>query len=69
MELIIQILSNDKTVGSDTIQDLKNFNSLSRTTQGNKGQKLVSMMPAIEKAFDLMGDDVVDLSTENETLR
>ena len=27
------------------------------------------MMPAIIKAFDLMGDDIVDLSTENETLK
>ena len=26
------------------------------------------MMPAIEKAFDLMGDDIVELTTENETL-
>ena len=27
------------------------------------------MMPAIKKAFDLLGDDIVDLSTENETLK
>ena len=27
------------------------------------------MMPAIEKAFDLMGDDIVELSTENETFK
>ena len=27
------------------------------------------MMPAIEKAFDLMGGDIVDLSTENESLK
>ena len=26
------------------------------------------MMPAIKKAFNLLGDDIVDLSTENETL-
>ena len=26
------------------------------------------MMPAIEKASDLMGDDMVELSTERETL-
>ena len=24
------------------------------------------MMPAIQKAFDLMGDDVVELSTKND---
>ena len=27
------------------------------------------MMPAIKKAFDLMGDDTVELSTENESLK
>ena len=27
------------------------------------------MMPAIEKAFDLTGDDIVDLSTENKSLK
>ena len=26
-------------------------------------------MPAIKKAFDLICDDIVDLSTENETLK
>ena len=27
------------------------------------------MMSAIKKAFNLLGDDIVDLSTENETLK
>ena len=27
------------------------------------------MMPAIKKAFDLMGDDIVDLSLENDALK
>ena len=26
------------------------------------------MMPAIEKAFNLLGDDIVELSTENDAL-
>ena len=26
------------------------------------------MMPAIEKPFDFMGDDIVELSTANESL-
>ena len=29
----MQIFSNDKTVGNDTIQDLKDFNQQSLTTQ------------------------------------
>ena len=60
MELAMQIVSNDKTVRSDTIQDLKEFNSQSLTTQAKKGEQLVSMMPAIKKAFNLIGDDIVE---------
>ena len=60
----MQSTSNDETVRSDTIQDLKEFNSQSLSTQAKKGEQLVSMMPAFKKAVDLMGDDIVELSTE-----
>ena len=69
MELAMQIISTDKTVRNDTIQDLKEFNQQSLTTQAKKGEQPVSMMPAIEKYFDLLGDDIVDLSTENNALK
>ena len=65
----MQIICNDKTVRNDTIQDLKEFNSQSFSTQAKKGEQLVSMMPANKKTFDLMGDDIVDLSTENDALK
>ena len=65
----MQLSSNDKTVRNDTIQDLKEFNQQSLTTQAKKGEQLVSMMPAIEKAFNLLGDDIVELSTENDALK
>ena len=65
----MQLSSNDKTERNDTIQDLKEFNSQSLTTQAKKGEQLVSMMPAIKKAFNLMGDDIVELSTENNALQ
>ena len=65
----MQIISNDKTVCNDTIQDLKEFNQQSLTFQAKKGEQLVSMMPAIKEAFDLLGDDIVDLSTENDGLK
>ena len=45
----MQIISNDKSVGKDTIQDLNDFNQQSLTTQAKKGEHLVSMMPAIKK--------------------
>ena len=65
----MQIISNDKTVRNDTIQDLKDFNQQSLTNQAKKGEQLVSLMPAIKKAFNLMGDDVVEISTENDALK
>ena len=65
----MQIISKDKTVRNDTIQDLKEFNHQSLTTQAKKGEQLVSMMPASKKAFNLLGDDVVELSTENDALK
>ena len=69
MELAMQIISNDNSVRNGTILDLKEFNQQSSTTQAKKGEQLVSMMPAIKKAFSLLGDDIVDLSTENDALK
>ena len=65
----MQIISNDKTARSDTVQDLKDFTSQSLTTQAKTGKQIVSMMPAIKKNFDLMGDGIVELSTENGALK
>ena len=65
----MQLSSNDKIVRNDTIQDLKEFNSQSLTTQAKKGEQLVSMMPAIKKAFNLMGNDIIGLSAENDALK
>ena len=69
MELAMQTISNNKTVINDTVQDLKEFNSQSLATQAKKGEQLVSKMPAIKKDFNLLGDDIVEISTENDTLR
>ena len=69
MELAMELSFTDKTVRNDTIQDLKEFNSQSLSTRAAKGEQLVSMMPAIKKAFNLLGDDMVDLSTENDALK
>ena len=69
MEVSIQIFSNDRMVRNNTVNDLKEFNNQSLATQAKKGEQLVSMMPAIKKAFDLLGDDIVDLFTENDALK
>ena len=65
----MQLSSTDQTVRDNTIQDLKDFNQQSLTTQAKKGEQLVSMMPAIKKAFNLMGEDIIELSTENDALK
>ena len=69
MELAMQLISSDQTVRNNTIQDLKDFNQQSLSTQSKKGEQLVSMMPAIKKAFNLLGDDIIELSVENESLK
>ena len=69
MELAMQIISYDQTVRNDTIEDLKEFKSQSLSTESKRREELVSMMPAIKKAFNLLGDDIVDLSTENDALK
>ena len=51
----MQIISNDKTVRSNTVQDLNDFNSKPvATLQAKKGEQLVSMMAANKEVFDLM---------------
>ena len=69
MELAIQRISPDKTVTNGTIQDLKDVNNQSLSAQAKKGEQLVSMMPAIKKAFNLLGDDIVELPTKKDALK
>ena len=69
MDLAIQIIANDKTIRSDTVEDLKEFDNQPLATQAKEGKQLVSMMPAIRKAFDLLDDDIIELSTENDALK
>ena len=65
----MKINSTNRKVRNNTIQDLKDFNQQSLSTRAKKGEQLVSMKPAIKEAFNLMGNDVVELSTENDTLK
>ena len=45
----MQLNSTDKTVRSETVPDLKDFNLQSLTTQAKKAEQLVSKMSAIKK--------------------
>ena len=69
MDLETQKTSNDQTVKNNTVQDLKDFNTQSLATRAKKEEQLVSLMHASKKVYDLMGDDIVELTTENETLK
>ena len=69
MKLAIQTIANDKTVRSDIVQVFKAINNHSPATQAKKGEQLVSMTPAFKKVFNLMGDDIVELPTENDALK
>ena len=50
MELAMEIISNDKTVRTNTVHDLKDLTQ-SLATQVEKGEQLFSMKPAIKKSF------------------
>ena len=65
----MQIISIAKTVRRNTVQDIKEFISQFLSTRVKKGEHLVCMMPAIKKAFDLFGDDIIELSTGNHALK
>ena len=65
----MQIGSTNQKVRNNTIQDLKDFNQQSLSTRAKKGEQLLSMMLAIKEAFTLMGNDIVDLSTEKDALK
>ena len=67
--MAMQLISTDQTVRVNTKEDIKDFNSQSLSTRAKKGEQLVSMMPAIKKAFNLLGDGIVDLSTETDALK
>ena len=43
----MQIFEHDKKIRNDTIQDLKEFNQQSLTTQAKIGEQLFSMVTAI----------------------
>ena len=64
----MQISSTNQKVRNNTIHDLKDFNQQALSTRAKKGEQLVSMMPAIKEAFNLMGNDLVELSAENDIL-
>ena len=65
----MQIVFNDQRVRSETVQGLKDFNPRSLSTPAKRGEQLVFMKPAIKKAFDLMGDEKVELSAEKDALK
>ena len=69
MELAMKSISSDQTVRDNTIQDLKDFNQQSLSTQAKKGEQLTSIMPAIKTAFNLLGNHIIDLSVENDALK
>ena len=65
----MQISSSDQSVRNDTIQDLKEFNQQSLSTQAKKGEMLTAMMPSTKKTFNVLGADIIELSVENDALK
>ena len=65
----MHFFSHNKTVRGNTAEDVKNFNAQFSAKRFKKGEQLVSLTPHNKKCFGLMGDDIVESSTENEPLK
>ena len=63
----MQTTSNDKSARVNGVQDMKDYKSQSLATQVKIGEYLISLMPAFKKTIDLFGEDIIILSTENES--
>ena len=48
----MQLISSDKNVRSNSVQDSKDCNSQSLSTQAKKGEQLVFVMTTIKKEID-----------------
>ena len=68
MEFAMEDISKDKTVRGNTVQGLIDFSSHPLATQAKDREQLVSIIFAIWKIFDVMGADIVEFCTENESL-
>ena len=66
IELAMRINFHEKIARVNTVEDTKDSNSQSLATKAKKGKQLVPMMPALKKTFDLNGDEIVELNTENQ---
>ena len=48
---------------------LLEFRKENLCNQAKQGEKLVTMMPGIKEAFNILRDDIYELGTENEELK
>jgi predicted metalloprotease with PDZ domain len=69
MEQSFELVKTNNEVKKEIIENIKDFKKQSLATQAKKGEELVAMMPAVKKAFNIMADDIYELSTENEILK
>ena len=65
----MQIIYLDNTVRSNTLQDLKVFISHSLATEAEKKRTISFYEAAIKKTIDIMSDEIVKVSTKNESLK
>ena len=49
--------------------DMKEINNKSLAKQAKEGKQIDIMMPAIEKDFDVLCEDIVELSTKTDALK
>ena len=48
----------------EAVQDSKDFRSQSKQTQHMRGEESVELLTAIKKGYRVMGDEIIEFSTE-----
>ena len=63
MDLALHLASNDKIIARETTQNFKSFKCQSLLTQAERAEELVPCLPAIEKGYSRLGDEIMELNS------
>ena len=65
MDLAIQLASNCKKLGGETIQESEDYKSQPLQAQVIRGEELVALLPAIRKRYNSLEDEIMELTIGN----
>ena len=69
MDVAKNLASFDKIITEGTLRELKDYKSQSFLTQSKRGEALAAMLLASEKQFNIMGNEIIELHTEENVIK